>query len=234
MTRANGVMRRPRRCITLVSLSAVLVLAGCQSHPDRTTHGEGRGPLSAQNGGGGNSIYEPFDVEYPWYATFGSFMLCLQQGHAPITLESVTWDVADDGATPLKVTPWLRHVDKTTEPAGPASSFIGLPWEVESRGGRGLRGTFSERIAGVEITKTCADLDAERKKSNQPEFTELMFVVKTAREGGHLTRAYIDYLADGEPYRLVINWEMVTCGYVVEQRSDVWCKPDRHKRPTSG
>ena len=200
---------------------------------------DGDGPLSATSGEGSISMWEPPDVEYPWYGTFGAFILCAQNQADRIELERVTWRAAADAA-PVELTPWLRSVNRQTEPTTPAYGVSGLPWEPGDM--EPLPGSYTDEISGVEITQSCSDLKEgyDVETESQPEFTELMLVVKSAEEGAHIERTYVDYLANGKPHRLTIRWEMVTCGTVIESRHNGgvedgdpqqdWCPPDRQEQ----
>ncbi len=217
----NSAPRVPRQraWIRWLLLSFVLVLSGCQTGP--TVHDDRHGPLSATSGHGGFAMTEPRNVKPPWYGSFGSYMLCSTEPGTRIELQGVSWKAAAD-APPLAVETWLRSVDRVKKHAISVTGITGFPWEPYQ--GKPVRGDYSDHIAGTVINQDCADLDDKK-------FTELFFVIKTSKAGAHLKRAYVDYLADGEPYRLVINWEMITCGEAIERRpeppdgSD--CPPDR-------
>lgn len=209
---------RARSVISLAVLLLVL-LAGCQS--DREVHEDQAGPLSATSGWGSFSMDKPRGAGATWVGGFGSYTLCVRDGGTRIELQRVGWRSAQD-ARPLKVEPWLRFVDRTTKPTSEFVAVPGLPWKP--LGDKPYPGRYSDKIAGEAVTQTCAELNRGRKAdSRRRAFTELVFVMKVGEQGGELTQGYIDYLADGEPYRLIIGWKMIMCGSAVTARGEDDC-----------
>lgn len=187
-------------------------------------HDDGKGPLSATSGLGSFAMAKPRGVGNVWSGGFGSYTLCVHEPGASIELQRVSWRSAKD-ARPRSVAAWLRSVDQTTEPTGEFVGVGGLPWKP--LGQKPYPGRYSDKIAGRAITQTCADL--ERGRSSDPdhrrEFTELVFVMKVGDRGGELVEGYVDYLAEGEPYRLVIGWKMIMCGTAIQARGGDDCAP---------
>lgn len=208
---------------------AAMLVAACQSgvavHDDAS---DGAGPLSASSGFGSFAMTDPPGVKSHWYASFGSYDLCVTEPGARTELTGVTWEAADE-ARPLAVTPWLRMVDRTTKPTGGFVGVVGLPWKpVEDEP---YPGEYTKKIAGTVITQACANLNRDGNPDVEREFTELVLVVKAGKQGADIKRAFVDYVADGDPYRLVINWRMIACGEVIEARDPSPtgdCSADRH------
>lgn len=134
-------------------------------------------------------------------------------------------------AKPLAVTPWLRFVDRTTKRTNGIISFGGLPWKPFD--GERLPGKYSKTLSGAVIAQSCAELDRARGA----EFTELILVIKTGKQGADIKRVFIDYEVDGDPYRLVTGWNIIACGEAIAAReanlddpgSSDWCPSDRHE-----
>lgn len=159
---------------------------------------------------GGFTMPEPRSrVPRPWTATFGSYLLCVDEPGARIVLQGVGWRAADD-ASPLKVQTPLRIVDRTTKSTLPFGAVAGPPWKPYS--GNPHPGDYLDNVAGRSITRTC-DFDTK-------EFTELTFVLEVGEQGADVPEAWVDYLADGEPRRLMIRWRMIGCGDAVAARDD--------------
>lgn len=165
------------------------------------------------------SAYGSFHMSKPpgagriWYGSFGSYMLCLHQPGVRVVLQKAGWHTAPD-AKPLHVQAWLRIVDPSTKPTTIFISANGRAWEHKER----YPGRYTRKIAGTVVNRSCAELKRERSEKGQPEFTELVYVMKVDGRGGDLPRGYIDYLADDEPHRLMINWQMVMCGSAIRNR----------------
>lgn len=220
MVRTAELMARPAgRAIGLaVLIGAFLVAcqAGRQAHDDRA------GPLSATSGQGSFAMHKPSGVGQTWHGGFGSYKLCVHEHGVQIELQKVGWRVATD-APPLQVETRLRIVDRTTKPTTEFIAVDGLPWKPYTT--EPYPGTYSDEIAGRKVTQLCSDLKQEHEgRPNQPEFTELVFVMKVGEQGGEVAEGYVDYVADGEPYRLVIRWKMIMCGTAIESRGDDDCK----------
>lgn len=204
---------------------AALLTAGCQF--EVPIHGHGDGPLTAYDGGY-FAMTDPPKINPPWYGSFGA-TLCATEPGTRIELKRVTWEAADD-ARPLAVKPWLRFVDRSTKHTTGFIGVAGLPWDAYD--GDSMPGEYREGVAGAVITQSCAALDRAR----DAEFTELVLVIKTGKQGADIERAFIDYEVDGDPYRLVAEWRMITCGEAIEAREpdpegldDDACPPDRHE-----
>lgn len=234
MIRPRVVAHQTRCATTLVALVvAITTLAGCDSDT-RDIHGDGDGPLrngvgplSATSGEGLTSLVEPEGVRPPWYASFGSYKLCVRDPAAHVVLERVGWTSANY-APPLSVQPVLRFVDKTTPNTTPFASFHGKPWDPYDD--ERMPGRFSKRIAARVISQRCSDFDDGLPRP----FEELVFVVKASKKGAELTDAYVDYSADGKPYRLMIRWTMIACGSAIEARGggpQDDCPKDRLEHP---
>lgn len=212
--------------LVLVLAVAAFLAAGCQF--DVPIHGHGDGPLTAYDGGS-FSMTEPPKIKTPWYSSVGA-TLCATEPGTRIVLKRVTWEAAGE-AKPLAVTPWLRFVDRTTKRTNGVIGFGGLPWKPSD--GEPLPGKYSETFAGAVISQSCA----ERDRARAAEFTELILVIKTGKQGADIKRVFIDYEVDGDPYRLVTGWNIIACGEVIAARepdpedlgSGDWCPPDRHK-----
>lgn len=205
---------------------AAFLTAGCQF--EVPIHGHGDGPLTAYDGGS-FSMTEPPNKS-PWYGSVGA-TLCATEPGTRIELKRVTWEAAG-GARPLAVRPWLRFVDRTTKRTTGFISASNLPWKPYGDD-EPMPGKYSKKFAGAVITQSCAELDRAR----DAEFTELVLVVKTGKQGADITRVFIDYEVDGDSYRHVTGWHIITCGKAIEAREsdtedlggDDWCPPDRHE-----
>lgn len=212
------VARRMRWATTLVALVvAMAALAGCSE--SRVVHDDGlgpqddeRGPLSAQTGAGSFSMTEPEGVAPPWYGSFGSNLLCVRDPTSRVVLERVGWNAADD-APPLSVQSVLRVVNRTSLKTTPFVAVTGKPWKPYD-GSPGMPGRYVRNLSGRVVSQPCSDWD----QRPPPHFEELVFIVKTSKKGADLTSAYVDYRADGKPYRLKILWQMIACGSAIEAR----------------
>lgn len=203
-------------------------LTGCQA--ERQEHGDvpreatgGFGPLSATSGVGSFMMMRdpvPASSEdgATWTGSFGSYLLCLREADTDVELQSVGWE-ADDDAPPETVEAWLRLVDSSTEPTIPFVSKRGYPWDP-SPGREAEPGDYTQDIAGHAVTQTCDELERSASPQGRTEFTELVFILTVGEEGGELRNGHIDYLADGQPYRLVIDWKMGMCGSAIVARDE--------------
>lgn len=216
-------MVRFRRSTGLAVLVAVLA-SGCQM--GREVHEELHGPLYANNGSGSYFMAEPDARPNRWYATYGLGTLCVHEPGARIELQDVGWRAAKD-APPLELKVMLRQVDTKTRKVTPVVGVGGTPRKPDD--GHPLPGRYIERIAGTRVTQTCSD--NHRGKGG---FTELLFVVKVGKGGMHLPVSWIDYLADGEEYRLMLRWEWGACGDAIEARHDdhgEYCRDHANDKP---
>lgn len=215
--RRTTVRRAPALAAAL--LACVLPLAGCSDADSlgRVHHDDSGkcGPLSASSGTGGVSIQAPKTV--PWYGSFGSFVLCARYPGDRISLRDIEYE-AD--VEPLEVRTYLRTVRKsqiafgddgsrTAETSGFVSA-LGRPPKFDDLDGQAV-GTFTSKINGHLITQSCEDA-ADQANG----YTELLFVMKFGKEGGHVPRASINYVSDKGPadsgqYILDLKWAMTGC-----------------------
>lgn len=210
--------------VPLLFLSFIVSLSGCGRGPDRIVHVDGlEGPLSASTGDGGYALEAPKRFKDTWFGTFGSFLLCSSQPGAYIELEGVSWRSSAD-APPRHVEPWIRVVDDRTPPALPARSTRGLPWNLSSE----YPGKYSRQIEGRIIDQPCSELteDSHPEVGAPRRYTELLLAIESDSNGAHVRELYIDYRAGGKAYRLVVKWNMITCGQVISTRPDDWLCQD--------
>ncbi|MZE80067.1 hypothetical protein GTY57_24810 [Streptomyces sp. SID5475] len=172
-----------------------MLLTSCAA--ERQEHVSDAGPLSANVETGATSVFAPGD--HPWMETFGSYLLCSTTG-TQIKLEDIRYETP---VKPLKVELQLRNAPPGFD-LGPITSASGQPPKFKEIGD--ISGQVEPFRKGVKISQKC-DQDAAAHG-----FTELLFVVKTGKAGGHISKTWIDYTAGGDPYTLVINWQMITCG----------------------
>lgn len=208
MVTVRRLVARRARWVAGFALVAA-ALTGCQAGPE--VHDDQDGPLSATSGWGSFTMDEPpSQVPRPWYATFMGNTLCVHEPGVKIELRGAGWRVASD-AKPLAVHAWLRMVDRTTKPTTPYGALDGTPWKPYSE--KPLPGEYTDKLAGRVISQSCAE-------RTHKEFTELLFVVKVGKQGAEVPQAWVDYLADGEPHRLMIRWRMAACGEAIAARRD--------------
>lgn len=204
-----------------MTFAVAISAAGC-GDADRQVHKEHQGPLSAYSGGGGFAMAEPRG-RGPWFSTHGEYFLCSTEPGVTIELQAVGWEEAAD-VRAIAVTPWLRTVDRSMKPTTSVGSVVGRPWKPV--GAKPYPGRFTRQVRGRLITQTCDDIRNgwDEATHSQPEFTELVFDIKTSRAGAHITRAYIDYTVDGEQFRLSMRRQMIACGSAIRARpSREWC-----------
>lgn len=208
---------RATRTVACV-VAVLLALPGCSSG-GRERHADGQGPLSAQSGRGTTSITAP--ARSPWYGSFGALVLCRTDPDTQIRLQRVRYVTGP--AEPREVTVLLRHVRPgqltrkgardRAEDSMPVASAIGFPprFSGSGRPGDGYTpaGTFTRRISGVPVRQDCG------QDETKTGWTELFFVLEVDERGGEIPRAALDYLADGKPYTLRLEWEMIACGRAV-------------------
>jgi hypothetical protein len=203
------------------AVAAVLavMLTGCASD-GRTTHAEGEGPLSASSKIGGQTLLAPGDPRVPWevdepyadpdhvpwQASFGANLLCVHDPDVTrIQLEAVRW-TGPPTAAPLEVATYLRTGQIEPNYGGHGNAFGPTPWP----------GSWHDDDTAYEITQSCKDTVPGS------ELTELVLVVTAGSAGAHIEETMIDYVAGGQPYTLVIKWQMVLFG---EQVEDDGCDP---------
>lgn len=145
----------------------------------------------------------------PWFGTFQGAMLCVYEPGVRIELQRVGWRAADAKVEPLAVDPVLRYVDAAgARRTGPIEAFRGTPQNPELL--KPYPGRYRREIKGVVIDQPCSEI--RNGGRNRNGFTELLFVVKAGDQGFDVPEAWIDYLADGQEYRLRLKWEMAGCG----------------------
>jgi hypothetical protein len=155
--------------------------------------------------------------------TFGAFVLCLSDGHAPATLTSVR--PQDLNASPFtaflrEVTPAMVTAVKPRErpnfaPHGAANGSppaFNEPY-VDKR--FPVPGSYSAKVAGTRITETCDEAyDVGVVNLRQiPRFssTELMLAIPSDERGAEANGFVIDYTVGGKKYRRNVPWRMVVC-----------------------
>jgi hypothetical protein len=78
-------------------------------------------------------------------------------------------------------------------------------------------------VGGLHVEQGCDDAEDQGGalpdgNRGEQQLTELVIAVKAGREGAHLRRFHIDYLRDGEPQSLEVNWDIVACGDAVTDK----------------
>lgn len=210
MVRFRG--RRGWRSFGAASLAAlhVFTVAGCQS--SREVHTEGDGPLSSQRGGG-ISVMDKASGQKSW-GTFQGALLCVHEPGERIELQRAGWRAADATVEPLTVKTVLHYVDAETERRSSGIEAIrGTPQKPEE--GEPYPGRYSEKIRGVVIDQPCSEV-----RETGHGYTELLFVVEFGKQGFSVPESWIDYLADGQEYRLRLQWRMAACGDVFAESED--------------
>jgi hypothetical protein len=235
--------RRSRACTTAASSTlavAALFIASCSTQTtasnlldpgprlERVVHGDLDGPLSAGSGIGGNSIEAPGPV--PWNATFSSFVLCSTLPEVTIALQRIR---VREPVEALDTTFYLRSVsladvDKT--PPKDRSNLqtfytaLGRPPNFSDAYSTidAPPGEYSTGIMGTSISDTCDavedfSLDVSLDRPPKSGFTELEVAMKVGAAGGKISKLFIDYLADGQPYTLRVDWAMIACGSQVSK-----------------
>lgn len=190
-----------------------MALASCQS--SREVHADGDGPLSPSRGGGSFLLAEPPGYKSgSWVGTFAGGLLCAHEPGVRIELQRVGWRARNTTVEPLAVDPVLRHVDEAGEQrTTPIEMILGTP-QKPGLGEKPFPGRYRDVIRGVVIDQPCSEVHGGHEKG----FTELLFVVKVGKQGFDVPKAWIDYLADGDEYRLELQWDMLGCGDVIAER----------------
>lgn len=98
----------------------------------------------------------------------------------------------------------------------PIIALLGTP-QKPSGEKKPLPGRYSDDIAGTEISQPCAQVDGGGQRKG---FTELLLVVKVGEPGVDVQDAWIDYLADGDEYRLQLGGRMAACGHALAEREE--------------
>lgn len=166
----------------------------------------------------------------PWYASFGGFVLCSRDAGIDIELEGVRFEQIVPAkrayATVRTITPGRLEEVSPREIGGylPFYTARGRPPDFSERyAGPPAPGDYSRNVDGMRVVGACADSEASlvalsRSRPVGDEILELVFVMKVGPQGARVRRAYIDYLADGEPMTLKLRWDMVACGDAITSR----------------
>lgn len=219
----GGVLRVLAAAAVAVSLGS---LAGCQVDqgpggagtpgPDPETDNTARridGPLSVGEVVGGQSLLRPKGDPQQWWASVGSFVLCTSG--APATLEGVRLAGTKH---PLDAEPWLVSQTPVDAAYSTFGSVTGSPPEFDepyARASDTLEGTYTADFAGTSIDDACPAGDT---KSG---YTEVVLALKTGPSGIKVPHWWLDYSVGDENFTLRVDWTVVMCGDVVQER----CSP---------
>jgi hypothetical protein len=106
---------------------------------------------------------------------------------------------------PAELQTFVRSASTRGTGNTPFLSAIGQP--PSFRGARQFPGDYTERVAGLQVTKGC-----KQAQSLSGSFVELVTSMKASQAGGLISVVYLDYRVKSKPYTLKLNWTMVVCG----------------------
>lgn len=214
-----------------VASAAVLALvAACSASPTaetgrRAVHADGKGPLSASIGDGGNSLDAP--QAKTWTGTFGGFVLCSLEPDTRIVVQRVRYR---ESIEPQRVVPIvrtttpqrLRRLTPTQRSAYlPVYAALGSPPRfAEPYANAVLPGQYSTAVRGWTVDQSCRQTRATetqltRGRIPSHPLKELLFAVTVGPRGGQILQVDIDYLAGNRPMTLELPWAMVACGTAI-------------------
>ncbi|WP_109507748.1 hypothetical protein [Nocardioides speluncae] len=202
---------------------ALLLVSAC-GPDEREQRRDDDGPLTTDGPMiGGGVVPAPGPV--PWVSTYGAFLLCARD-KSEIDLERVR---LAPSVKPIAVRARIRTVEKSLIASHPAKDellplggWVGEPpaWnEPYAEHAPTLAGTFSD-LKGYRVAQRCSDAPEGQEPSHKEGFTELLLTIESGAKGAASPRFFIDYIADGRPYSLEIDWEMVLCGTATRDRCD--------------
>jgi hypothetical protein len=178
---------------------AGLTLASCESNRKGSAEGQARqmgGPLQVNGSDGGVGVTA---LDGPrWSVTFGVTLLCNNSAsqieivrvrpHVRVAAKGISFAV--------------RRADAETR-VGPFVANVGRP---ETLIGTLFDGDLVPNVRDAVIEE-CGD-------APRP-FTELLATIKTDRGGAWVDQLEVDYLSDGEPYTVRVEWDFVICGTAI-------------------
>lgn len=185
-------------------------------------HVEGKGPLSASIGTGGNSILAPDAAT--WTGTFGGYVLCAEDSGTHIEVQRVRYTASVE---PVKVVPTVRTISPDSlRRVGPSQrqdylptyAALGSPPKfAEPYVEAIVPGDYITEVQGLRVNESCeqtASLEQQLSEGQVPTrpLKELMFVVTAGPRGAKIDQVDIDYLAGGRPMTLRLHWTMIACG----------------------
>lgn len=194
------------RTAAVAALLASLVFTGCGSTAVEEHDDDGEHPLSLTYGGTGTvGIAEPEDVGPggTWHGMFGKFILCVAQGHGPITINSVDW-AEREGAQPISVAAFVRKIDiSDTSPILNAQGSMRDPHHKARTGAL----EFRDHVEGVEVLAKCPE-------AGWPEVSQEMFIeLEAGPEGASIHDVTVSYTTpDGRRYKVRSDWTFYLCG----------------------
>lgn len=229
--RASNAHRLSQILLAITLITVMTSCSGGEQESKRPVSDSAEGPLSGGVGAGGSSL-DPPAGRTRWFGTFGAFVLCRKNDAIRIELERVRYRIAE---RPISVTPMLRSFSlaelqplsrSARADFNPVLAALGRPPRFDQPYATELSmpGNYTSTIAGLEITPTCKEkLAAEDALSTgripSTTFTELMFVLEVDRDGGRVDKAFVDYLANGKPRTLRLDWEMAACGSAIQNQN---------------
>lgn len=198
----------------IVAIAAVATLmTGCGSgdgREDRGDRGATDGPLVALVGSGGNSLDAP-PGHAPWTGTFGSLIVCVDDG-ADVEIDSVSYHFV---VRPSAVRALIRKVPALAQRTGRAEGWapmIALRGTVAQLKDDEIVSTSLEAPRGVTVNTPCDIVGPD------DAFTELITSMTADERGGWIDAATIAYSSGGKGYKLTIPWTYITCGSTINDR----------------
>lgn len=159
-----------------------------------------------------------------WTGTFGGFVLCSREPMTRIEVQRVRHEASIE---PVRVVPTVRTVTpESVRPLPPARrqrflptyAALGSPPEFAERYVEAqVPGQYSDNVLGWQVDETCVQTAATEQQLSTGRvpsraLKELMFVVTTGSRGSRIDQVDVDYLADGRPMTLRLQWTMISCG----------------------